>query len=160
MFRFNHDTSHIHKTLQDRRRLTRCRSLIYRRLVFLYTFANPDAYTYVAAYFQNLQPVYPFLDQHDFKSKALGPNVRELLSASPAFSALYYTVLALGCQYHEGGTWEPGKGKAWKLFQVALGLIADVLLPRTQLTGLQVSFIGERRGQTDSDNQGRLLWLW
>jgi hypothetical protein len=74
--------------------------------------------------------VYPFLDQLDFRNRALGPNIRELLKANPAFSALYHTVLALGCQYHEGGTWELGKGEAWKLFQVALGLIADILLPR------------------------------
>ncbi|KAJ6064644.1 hypothetical protein N7499_013324 [Penicillium canescens] len=95
------------------------------------------AASYVDAYFQNLHSVYPFLDQRDFRNRALGPNIRELLKANPAFSALYHTVLALGCQYHEGGTWEPGKGEAWELFQVALGLIADILLPREHLIGLQ-----------------------
>ena len=83
--------------------------------------------------------MYPFLNQGDFKERALGPNVQELLNANPAFAALYHTVLALGCQYHDGGTWEPGKGEAWKHFQVALGLIVDILLPREQLTALQVS---------------------
>ncbi|KAJ5301515.1 hypothetical protein N7508_006378 [Penicillium antarcticum] len=95
------------------------------------------AASYVDAYFQNLHSMYPFLNQRDFKERALGPNVQELLKANPAFAALYHTVLALGCQYHDGGTWEPGKGEAWKHFQVALGLIAEILLPREQLTGLQ-----------------------
>jgi hypothetical protein len=56
---------------------------------------------------------YPFLNQRDFKERALAPSVQKLLNANPAFATLYHTVLALGSQYHEGGTWEPGKGKVF-----------------------------------------------
>lgn len=57
---------------------------------------------------------------------------------SPAFSALYHTVLALGCQYTGEGSFDPGKGQAWKLYQAALGLLPDVLLPGEMLVNLQV----------------------
>lgn len=108
---------------------------------FLLSWARLQVNSCIAAYFKNLHSIYPFLDQQDFKNCALGPDLPDLLNANPAFSALYHTVLALGCQYHEGGAWEPGKGKAWKLFQVALGLIADILLLQDQLLGVQVSFL-------------------
>lgn len=93
------------------------------------------------AYFNQLHPTYPFLDRHAFEDKVFGPNLSEELCANSAFSALYHTVLALGCQYHEGGAFDPGNGKAWKLFQVSLGLVSDILMPRGTLMGLQVCFL-------------------
>lgn len=96
--------------------------------------------TYVA-YFNQLHPTYPFLDRHVFEDKVFGPNLSEELCANSAFSALYHTVLALGCQYHEGGAFDPGNGKAWKLFQVSLGLVSDILMPRGTLMGLQVCYL-------------------
>ncbi|CAG8215004.1 unnamed protein product [Penicillium nalgiovense] len=92
---------------------------------------------YVDSYFQQLHPVYPFLDRKEFEDKVFGPNRSEVLTSSCAFSALYHTVLALGCQYHEGGTFDPGNGRVWTLFQVSLGLVSDILIPREALLSLQ-----------------------
>ena len=91
------------------------------------------------AYFSQVNPQYPFLEYNDFIKDTTRSDLSAYLAASPAFSALYHTVLALGCQYTDGGSFDPGKGKAWKLFQVALGLMADVLLPPESLTNVQVS---------------------
>lgn len=77
----------------------------------------------------------------DFEAKVFGPDLASLLTTCHAFTALYYTVMALGCQYHEGGAFDPGSGKAWKLFQVALGLVSDIIAPKATLTNLQVSIV-------------------
>lgn len=74
-----------------------------------------------------------------FEQKAHSPDLQQLLSASSPFSALYHTVLALGCQYEEGGAFDPGKGKSWRLFQIALGLVPDILIPRETILHVQVS---------------------
>lgn len=79
------------------------------------------------------------LDKESFQREASGPGLQQLLSTSPPFSALYHTVLALGCQYEEGGAFDPGKGKSWRLFQIALGLISDILVPRETIVHVQVS---------------------
>jgi hypothetical protein len=92
---------------------------------------------YVDTYFYQLHPIYPFLDRKQFEDKVFGPNLSEILTSSCAFSALYHTILALGCQYHEGGAFDPGNGRAWKLFQVSLGLVSDILIPREALMSLQ-----------------------
>nr|XP_001391078.2 hypothetical protein ANI_1_628054 [Aspergillus niger CBS 513.88] len=92
---------------------------------------------YVNTYFHQLHPIYPFLNRKQFEDKVFGPNLSEALASSCAFSALYHTILALGCQYHEGGAFDPGNGKAWKLFQVSLGLVSDILIPREALMNLQ-----------------------
>ncbi|PYH69236.1 Zn(II)2Cys6 transcription factor [Aspergillus vadensis CBS 113365] len=92
---------------------------------------------YVNTYFHQLHPIYPFLDRQKFEDKVFGPNLSETLASSCAFSALYHTILALGCQYHEGGAFDPGNGRAWKLFQVSLGLVSDILIPREALMSLQ-----------------------
>lgn len=90
------------------------------------------------AYFKHVHPIHPFLDRAEFEQKALSYDLPHHLSSNAAFSALYHTVLALGAQYTEGGSFEAGQGKPWKLYQVALGLFSDVLLPRESLVNLQV----------------------
>ncbi|KAH8689526.1 fungal-specific transcription factor domain-containing protein [Talaromyces proteolyticus] len=95
---------------------------------------------YIAVYFEQVHPIYPFLDRQSFEEKAHSRDLPTHLSASAAFSALYHSVLALGCQYTEGGSFETGKGKAWKLYQIALGLFPDLLLPREALENLQTIF--------------------
>ncbi|KAL2012373.1 hypothetical protein VTN00DRAFT_5091 [Thermoascus crustaceus] len=96
-----------------------------------------SASSYIRAYFEQVHPIHPFLDRKEFEEKAFSPQLPRLLSSSPPFSALYHTVLALGCQYQEGGTFDPGKGKAWELFQIALGLFSDILVPRETLVNVQ-----------------------
>ncbi len=90
------------------------------------------------AYFENLHPVYPFLDREEFNSHAFGSHLPEMLQFSKAFSALYHAVLALGSQYHQGGSFEPNSGRAWNLFQISLGYMSDILVPPYSLVNLQV----------------------
>ncbi|PYI36180.1 hypothetical protein BP00DRAFT_411697 [Aspergillus indologenus CBS 114.80] len=99
--------------------------------------APEDAARYIAAYFQALHPLAPFLDRTKFEQQAFGPRLAELLAESAPFSALYHTVLASGCQYTEGGSFKPGQGKAWKYFQVALGLFPSLLGPSEGLFNVQ-----------------------
>ncbi|KAF3392026.1 hypothetical protein DPV78_010755 [Talaromyces pinophilus] len=99
--------------------------------------APEAARTYIEAYFKHVHPIYPFLDRAEFEQKALSYDMLHHLSSNAAFSALYHTVLAMGAQYTEGGSFEAGQGKPWKLYQVALGLFSDILLPRESLVNLQ-----------------------
>ncbi|KAK7226925.1 hypothetical protein V2G26_014928 [Clonostachys chloroleuca] len=93
--------------------------------------------SYIQAYFINLHPVYPFLDREEFESQAFSPKLGELLEQSPAFSALYHSILALGSQYLQCGTFEPGNGRSWEYFQVALGHMSDIILPRESIESVQ-----------------------
>ncbi|KAB8273783.1 cytochrome P450 [Aspergillus minisclerotigenes] len=88
-------------------------------------------------YFKRIHPMYPFLDRQSFEETAFSATLAQTLESTPAFSALYHAVLALGCQYHDGGSFDPGKGKAWKFFQMSLGLMIDILVPRESLLSLQ-----------------------
>ncbi|KAE8331069.1 cytochrome P450 [Aspergillus sergii] len=88
-------------------------------------------------YFKRIHPMYPFLDRQSFEETAFSATLAQTLESTPAFSALYHAVLALGCQYHDGGSFDPGKGKAWKFFQMSLGLMVDILVPRESLLSLQ-----------------------
>lgn len=87
------------------------------------------------AYFTEIHPRYPFLDREDFIQQVAGLNSKE----NTVVSALYHAVLALGSQFVDGGTFQPGFGIAWSLFQVALGAMADIILPKESLENLQVS---------------------
>ncbi|KAL2850203.1 hypothetical protein BJY01DRAFT_210189 [Aspergillus pseudoustus] len=92
---------------------------------------------YIAAYFQQVHPIYPLVDREAFEYAAYSPQLPELLQTNPALSALYHSVLALGCQYHERGSFKPGTGTAWELFRVALGLLPDILLSREAVLNIQ-----------------------
>jgi hypothetical protein len=102
--------------------------------IFVYGFSD-----FALVYFQRIHPMYPFLDRQSFEEAAFDTGLSRTLESNAAFSALYHAVLALGCQYRDGGTFDPGKGKAWRFFQVSLGLMADILVPRESLLNLQVS---------------------
>ncbi|EXJ89901.1 hypothetical protein A1O3_02968 [Capronia epimyces CBS 606.96] len=147
------------------------------------------AAVYVKAYFDRVHPFYPFLDQSDFESALVDPDLPRRLSTNKAFSALYHSVLALGSQYCGYGSFEPGKSRSWQLFSVALALFPDLLtLPDSLLTlqaltsmaifALSVSCIqiehliiseGARRAQKVSfgqprdgglpDSYGRVFWV-
>lgn len=83
--------------------------------------------------------MWPFLDQVNFEEKAFGPHATHLIRESAPFCALYYTVQALGCLHRDGGEFEPGKGEAWMLFQNALSLVPDILIPQEKLANLQAN---------------------
>ncbi|KAI1486758.1 hypothetical protein F5X96DRAFT_214616 [Biscogniauxia mediterranea] len=86
-----------------------------------------EAKGYIEAYFQRVHPVHPFLDRRSFEETISSPNFSKELSQNKAFSALYHAVLALGCQVSGGGSFEPGKGEAWRLFSAAAAVYPDLL---------------------------------
>jgi hypothetical protein len=97
------------------------------------TISNPTL-----AYFDKIHPIFPFLHQDKFEKLAYAPELSHILTTDAQFTALYHAVLALGSQYHDGGTFDPGKGATWRLFQVSLGLLPELLLPQENLTTVQV----------------------
>ncbi|KAJ0332551.1 hypothetical protein COL922a_011320 [Colletotrichum nupharicola] len=92
---------------------------------------------YIRMYFERVHPVFPFLDKALFEATVNGSNFLTLLERSKPWSCLYHTILALGSQYADGGTFEAGKGESWRLFSVALGGFSDLLLLPDSLTILQ-----------------------
>ena len=97
--------------------------------------------SYIAAYFDHIHPIYPFLDRQTFERKVFQGDLALLLRDSPPFSALYYSVLALGSQFHGSGSFEPGRGTSWKFFQAALGLFPEILIPKETLVNVQVCLL-------------------
>lgn len=109
---------------------------------------NPSAIIFLfqqlmspVAYFSHIHPVYPFLVQQSFEDKAFHPHLAQFLEDSLPFSALYHTVLALGCQYRGGGSFEPKRGTAWKLYEVALGSLSEILVLKESLLSVQVGYL-------------------
>ncbi|PLB50916.1 hypothetical protein P170DRAFT_406346 [Aspergillus steynii IBT 23096] len=104
---------------------------------------NPDtiplkqAEAYIKSYFDNVHPIFPFVDQHSFEEKVKDLHTSVSFNTHPVFSTLYHAVLALGCQYHGGGSFDPGKGTAWKFFQTSLGHIPRLVLARESLIAVQ-----------------------
>ncbi|KAI9834090.1 MAG: hypothetical protein M1819_003375 [Sarea resinae] len=91
----------------------------------------------IRAYFHQMHPIYPFLDRRSFEERAFNPGLANMLANDKAWCALYHAVLAIGSQYCDGGSFEPGKGQAWDFFEVALSLFPDLLLPRGSLMIVQ-----------------------
>ncbi|KAK6072554.1 fungal specific transcription factor domain containing protein [Seiridium cupressi] len=89
------------------------------------------------AYFEQVHPFYPFLDRGSFESLAYGSELPLLLAQNKPWSALYHTVLALGCQVTGGGSFEPGKGEAWRLFSTSLAIFPDLMTLPDSLVLLQ-----------------------
>lgn len=90
-------------------------------------------------YFEVLHPIYPFLDRQSFEAKASSANLLQVLEEDYAFCAVYYAVLALGCQYNGYSSFIPEDSHAWKLFQTALTRLDRILMTTESLPNLQVS---------------------
>lgn len=89
------------------------------------------------AYFDHVHPVYPFLDRIQFEAASRSPQLGQRLISDKAWSALFYTVLALGSQYHDGGSYQPAENIAWRFFSTALALFPDLLITRATLVAVQ-----------------------
>ncbi|KAJ3538985.1 hypothetical protein NM208_g5672 [Fusarium decemcellulare] len=92
---------------------------------------------YISTYYERVHPLFPHLDRESFESTVSSPNLHDVLTDDPCFSCLYHSVLALGCLHDGGGSFEPGKGKAWELFSVALALVPSLDEPANPLMALQ-----------------------
>ncbi len=89
-------------------------------------------------YFEHVHPIFPFLDRGSFERTIGSPDLSKLLASNKAWSALYHSVLALGCQYEDGGEHIRGRERrAWALFATSLALFPDLLTLPDSLTMLQ-----------------------
>ncbi|KAH7008414.1 hypothetical protein EDB80DRAFT_716495 [Ilyonectria destructans] len=92
---------------------------------------------FISAYFERVHPIYPHLSRSTFESTAFSADLPTVLTENKAFSALYHSVLALGCLYDGGGGFEPGKGQAGQIFSVSLALFPDLVQSPDTLLILQ-----------------------
>ncbi|KAF4972584.1 hypothetical protein FSARC_857 [Fusarium sarcochroum] len=92
---------------------------------------------YILIYYEQVHPLFPHLDRESFDTTITTGNLTNILNNDPAFSALYHAVLALGCLHDGGGSFEPGKGRAWELFSVALPLLPGLHRSGNPLVALQ-----------------------
>ncbi|KAJ4116122.1 hypothetical protein NW768_011094 [Fusarium equiseti] len=92
---------------------------------------------YMMIYYERVHPLFPYLDRESFDKTITTGNLTSILSNDPAFSALYHSVLALGCLHDGGGSFEPGKGKAWELFSVALPVLPTLQKSENSFVALQ-----------------------
>ncbi|RAH80018.1 hypothetical protein BO86DRAFT_317138, partial [Aspergillus japonicus CBS 114.51] len=93
-----------------------------------------------SAYFEAVHPVYPFLSPDTFRQKATAEDLPHLLAADRAWAALFYAIVAIGCQNNEGGSFEVGVGEAWQYFERSLSYFPDLVFGRGSLTAVQAIF--------------------
>jgi hypothetical protein len=91
------------------------------------------------AYFEQVHPIYPFLDQAAFERRASSTELEASDTTHETWLALYHTILSLGCMYHDGGSFEPAKGLAWHYFRLSFRHFQDVLICKASLLKAQVS---------------------
>lgn len=89
------------------------------------------------AYFEHIHPIHSFLDRTQFESIARSSRLNDRLTADKSWSALFYAVLALGSQYHDGGSYQPAKTVSWRFFATALALFPDLLITKPTLVTVQ-----------------------
>ncbi|RAK80024.1 fungal specific transcription factor domain-containing protein [Aspergillus fijiensis CBS 313.89] len=92
---------------------------------------------HISAYFEAVHPVYPFLSPDTFRQKATAEDLPHLLAADRAWAALFYAIVAIGCQNNEGGSFEVGVGEAWQYFERSLSYFPDLVFGRGSLTAVQ-----------------------
>lgn len=101
----------------------------------LFCLSKPCSLT--PAYFEHVHPIFSFLDREDFESKISDPEVNQALATDKPWAALFYTVLTIGCQYHDGGSYNPGQNIGWRYFSTALSIFPDLLISKATLTIVQ-----------------------
>ncbi|KAF5232115.1 hypothetical protein FANTH_13111 [Fusarium anthophilum] len=92
---------------------------------------------YIRSYFEQVHPIYPFLDQARFEERVSCAQPQGSDPTHETWLALYHTVLSLGCMYHDGGSFEPAKGLAWHYFRLAFRHFQDVLICKASLLKAQ-----------------------
>ncbi|KAJ5960261.1 uncharacterized protein N7479_007411 [Penicillium vulpinum] len=92
---------------------------------------------HILIYFEMVHPVYPFLCATTFQCQATSPDLLHFLATDKTFAALFYAVLAIGCQYNDGGSYEAGVGEAWSYFERSLSYFQDLIFFRGSLMAVQ-----------------------
>lgn len=80
-----------------------------------------------SAFFDEIYPVYPFLDRQAFNGVALGPDLEDKLRTDHSWALLYCTILSLGILSRDGGSFNPLEGHAWKLFVLVMRSFSSLL---------------------------------
>ncbi|GLA03107.1 hypothetical protein AnigIFM60653_002704 [Aspergillus niger] len=96
-----------------------------------------DIYNPLAAYFDAVHPIYPFLCPNTFRARAASQELVQSLGTDKVWAALFYAILAIGCQNNEGGSYDTGVGEAWSYFERSLSCFQDLLFGRGSLTAVQ-----------------------
>ncbi|KAL2848369.1 hypothetical protein BJY01DRAFT_211920 [Aspergillus pseudoustus] len=92
---------------------------------------------YIHTYMTHVHPFYPFLNRLEFEKRALGPNIAQELASDKPWAALYFAVIAVGCQHNGGGTYDTRSGESWIYFEKSLAVVREIGLLRGSLTSLQ-----------------------
>ncbi|KAL4971104.1 Zn(II)2Cys6 transcription factor [Aspergillus stella-maris] len=98
---------------------------------------SSSARDYIQSYFELVHPFYPFLPRQEFKKRALASTCLDDVAADKTWSCLYYAVLAVGCQYQEGGSYEARSGRSWVYFEQSMALAKDITFSKGSLTTIQ-----------------------
>lgn len=104
------------------------------------SYSLADKYNPLAAYFDTVHPIYPFLCPNTFRARATSQELVQSLGTDKVWAALFYAILAIGCQNNEGGSYDTGVGEAWSYFERSLSCFQDLLFGRGSLTAVQVCF--------------------
>ncbi|KAI2860831.1 transcriptional regulator family: Fungal Specific TF [Aspergillus niger] len=92
---------------------------------------------HISAYFDAVHPIYPFLCPNTFRERAASQELVQSLGTDKVWAALFYAILAIGCQNNEGGSYDTGVGEAWSYFERSLSCFQDLLFGRGSLTAVQ-----------------------
>ncbi|PYH35343.1 fungal specific transcription factor domain-containing protein [Aspergillus neoniger CBS 115656] len=94
----------------------------------------------LAAYFDSIHPIYPFLCPDTFRARVASQDLVQSLGTDKVWAALFYAIVAIGCQNNEGGSFDTGVGEAWSYFERSLSCFQDLLFGRGSLTAVQAIF--------------------
>lgn len=83
--------------------------------------------------------MFPLLDREAFERTVLDEGLSSTLRRNKAWVCLYHSILAIGSQFDNRGSFEPGYGQSWDLFSVALASFADLILQPDSLIALQAT---------------------
>jgi len=104
----------------------------------------------VIAYFKHVHPLFPFLNQASFERRIASLKAEVSESAQKTWSALYNTIMSLGCMYHDGGSFQPAYGLAWQFFKISFDNLKDVLTAPPSLLKAQVRYVCLQKQTVDS----------
>ncbi|GFN20901.1 transcription factor [Aspergillus tubingensis] len=92
---------------------------------------------HISAYFDSIHPIYPFLCPDTFRARVASQDLVQSLGTDKVWAALFYAIVAIGCQNNEGGSFDTGVGEAWSYFERSLSCFQDLLFGRGSLTAVQ-----------------------
>jgi hypothetical protein len=93
---------------------------------------------HIRCYFDHVHPLFPFLMREEFEQQVLDHEINDTLEQNTPFFTLYNAVLAIGSQVNGHGSFEPGVGISWQLFQASLSRLGELTGSKPCLLSVQV----------------------